>query len=293
MNIFKSHSIYDRRKRSGILLFVALIVICTVAVILVKPKSGISISPEEDLKVMAFQQEIDSLKAIEIENRKPKIYKFNPTLLTDYNGYKLGMSIEEIDRVVRFRESGKWFDSTSQFQKVSGVSDSLLAVISPYFKWPKWMSEKKSAPVKKYTTQRTWKTTEEKAKLNSITLEKLLDLDGVDEEAATKIMRHLNKTGGYQIDQQLYDVYGVSTKIKRAVLDEYTVKEKPSITLMNVNTATASDLSTVPMVNFDLAKEIVDFRILREGITSLEELKDLEGMTPYKFERIRLYLRID
>ncbi|WP_366519235.1 helix-hairpin-helix domain-containing protein [uncultured Dokdonia sp.] len=60
-----------------------------------------------------------------------------------------------------------------------------------------------------------------------------------------------------------------------------------------MNTATASDLSTVPLLNFDLAKEIVDYRILREGIKSIEELKNLEGMTDFKYDIISLYLHID
>ena len=106
------------------------------------------------------------------------------------------------------------------------------------------------------------------------------------------MVRHIQKIGGYQIDDQLYDVYGVTTKQKRAILNEYTVNEKPPVQYINVNTATASDLATVPLLNFDLAKEIVDYRILHEGIISLDELSVLDGMTDYKLARIKLYLLV-
>ncbi len=142
------------------------------------------------------------------------------------------------------------------------------------------------------TKKRTWKTFEEKADLNKITKEKLIAIEGVDETIADKVMRHIHKIGGYQVDNQLYDVYGVSTKIKRSILNEYTVKEKPDVVFINVNTATASDLSTIPLLNFDLAKEIVDYRILHEGIKSLDELLVLDGMTDYKLARIKLYLLV-
>ncbi|AEE18362.1 ComEA family DNA-binding protein [Dokdonia sp. 4H-3-7-5] len=290
---FKSHFIYDRRKRNGIFFFMAIIIACTAVVIFYSPESEAIISKEEELKVFAFQKEIDSLKVIELEKRKPKIFPFNPALLTDFNGYKFGMTTEEIDRVLRFRESGKWFDSTAQFQKVSGVSDSLLAVMEPYFKWPKWIEEQKKSPKKKSSFKNKWKTAEEKGDLNSVSYEKLIAIDGVDEDIATRILRHRDKTGGYLVDFQLYSVFGVDKNVKRAILNEYTVKEKPVVRLVNVNTATASDLSTVPLLNFDLAKEIVDYRILREGIKSIEELKNLDGMTDFKYDIISLYLHID
>ncbi len=91
-----------------------------------------------------FQKEIDSLKMVEIENSKPKIYPFNPNYITDYKGYTLGMSVEEIDRLLEFRKQDKWINSAEQFQQVTQVSDSLLNAISPYFKFPEWVTNPKT-----------------------------------------------------------------------------------------------------------------------------------------------------
>lgn len=288
MNNFKSHFFYDRQKRSGILILTGLILIGIGFSYFYQPEKEILISEAEQLEVIAFQKQIDSLKQIEVENRKPKQYPFNPNYITEYKGYTLGMSMEEVSRLHRFRESGKWINSKEDFKKVTQVSDSLLAEISPYFKFPDWVINPKTKTTS--TKKRTWKTFKEKADLNKITKEKLIAIEGVDEAIADKIMRHIYKIGGYQIDGQLYDVYGVSAKIKRSILNEYTVKEKPEVIFINVNTATASDLSTIPLLNFDLAKEIVDYRVLHEGIKSLDELLVLDGMTDYKLARIKLYL---
>lgn len=290
MNSFKSHFFYDRQKRSGILILIGLILVGISFSYGYEPEKEILISEAEKLEVIAFQKQIDSLKEIEIENRKPKRYPFNPNYITEYKGYTLGMSIEEVGRLHRFRESGKWINSKEDFKSVTQISDSLLVEISPYFKFPDWITNPKTKTT--YTKKRTWKTFEEKADLNKITLEKLITVEGVDETIADKVLRHIHKIGGYQIDDQLYDVYGVSTKIKRSILNEYTVKEKPDVIFINVNTATASDLSTIPLLNFDLAKEIVDYRILHEGIKSLDELLVLDGMTDYKLARIKLYLLV-
>ncbi|TVZ53310.1 helix-hairpin-helix domain-containing protein [Dokdonia sp. Hel_I_53] len=289
MKSFKSHVIYDSRKRRGILFFAGILVLCILAIIWYPPEEDITVAKEEKVIVTSVQEKIDSLKKIELESRKPKIFPFNPNYITDYKGYTLGMSVQEIDRLLRFRESGKWVNSIADFKKVTGVSDSLLSRISPYFKFPDWVTNKKSN--KRSATK--WKTAAQKSDLNSVTYESLIAIEGVTNEAATKIYQHLKKLGGYQVDNQIYDVYGVSTKIKRSILNEYTVKNKPDLDLINVNEASASELATVPLLTFDIAKEIVDYRILRGGITSLEELKDIEGMTPYKYDRIKLYLHID
>jgi DNA uptake protein ComE-like DNA-binding protein len=291
MNTFKSHFVYDKQKRSGILLFIGLILCGSVMYVIYEPDLDVIITPEEEIALLALEQQIHDAKRKRLEEGKPKIYPFNPNFITDYKGYTLGMSVTEIDRLHRFRESGKWINSKKEFKTVTAVSDSLLAQISPYFKFPNWVTNPK--PRSTYVHKRTWKTAEEKGRLNSITREQLLAIETMDTVAAEKILRHLQKLGGYQVDQQLYDVYGVSTKIKRAVLNEYTVKEKPAIDYINVNTASASDLSTVPLLSFEIAKEIVDYRILHEGIRTIDELIKLEGMTDYKFARIRLYLRVE
>ncbi len=291
MTSFKSHFLYDSRKRSGILFLSILILASTAFVIWYEPEKEIIITEDEKRGVIALEKKIDSLKLLEIEKRKPKIYPFNPNYITDGKGYALGMSVEEIDRLLRFRESGKWINSKADFKEVTKVSDSLLDNISPYFKFPDWVTRPKTT--KSYSQASKWKTAEQKGDLNTLTYDDLLSIEGIDEDAATKISRHLKKIGGYQIDNQIYDVYGVPSKIKRLVLNEYTVKKAPVIKKINVNIASASDLSTIPLLDFDLAKEIVDYRLLNEGIKALEELLKLDGMTDYKFQRIRLYLHIE
>ena len=87
MNNFKSHFFYDRQKRSGILVFSALILLLIGISFWYEPTQDIAISNEEQLEVLAFQRQIDSLKIVALENKKPKIYPFNPNYITDYKGY--------------------------------------------------------------------------------------------------------------------------------------------------------------------------------------------------------------
>ncbi len=290
MTSFKSHFLYDRRKRSGIIFLIAIVLVVIIFTIWYTPEKEYVISQQEKEVIHAFQSQIDSLKRVELVKRVPKIFPFNPNYITDYKGYTLGMTVEEIDRLHHFRKNGKWINSIADFKKITKVPDSILNKISPYFKFPDWVTQPKKRKSKAKTL---WKSYDEKGMLNKVSLEKLMAINGMDSLSAIRVIRHIQKIGGYQMDSQIYDVYGVHTNVKKKILNEYTVKEKPTIDYINVNTATASDLSTIPLVNFDLAKEIVDYRILHEGIRSLDELLKLDGMTTYKFDRIKLYLLVE
>jgi len=142
MENFKSHFVFNAQQRNGILFLIFLIVG------LLGVYYFVDFSEEKALdlnspEIISMQKEIDSLRKIEIASRKPKLYPFNPNFITDFKGYTLGMSLEEIDRLHKFRAKDKWINSVKDFQKVTKVSDSLLSVISPYFKFPEWVNNPK------------------------------------------------------------------------------------------------------------------------------------------------------
>ena len=278
----KSHLLMDVQKRSGILILIILIAAGLAIYI------WVDFSPEVDYnkeRVVIIQRQIDSIKAAEKQVKKPDFYPFNPNFISDYKGYTLGMSPEEIDKLHRFRESDNWINSAADFKRVTGVSDSLLADISPYFKFPEWVtssnSQNKSAGASKENPKKA---------LNKITHDELMSIKGMTQKAARDILYFRKRIGGFLEDNQLFDVYGVPNKVVYAIKDKYTVKNEPQIEMLNVNTASASDLSTLPYITFEVAKEIVDYRLLNEGIEDLDELNKIQGITPYKFDRIKLYL---
>ena len=84
-----------------------------------------NISTDND-QLESFIREVDSLKQLKLVEQEPKIYPFNPNYITDYKGYSLGMSIEEINRLHAFRAKEQWVNSAKQFQEVTKISDSLL-----------------------------------------------------------------------------------------------------------------------------------------------------------------------
>ncbi len=88
---------------------------------------------------LSFESEYRILQQQELKNKIPKLRPLNPNFISDYKCYPLGMSLDEIQRLHKFRFGGQWVNSVRDFQKITGISDSLLKKISPHFKLPKWL----------------------------------------------------------------------------------------------------------------------------------------------------------
>lgn len=247
-------------------------------------------------EIVSMRKVLDSLRLVEIEKRKPKKYPFNPNFITDYKGYTLGMTNEEIDRLLQYRKDGNWINSKADFKKVTGVSDSLLAELSPYFKFPDWVTNPKpKSDFKDYKSEKGFseKPFNQKNDLNKATEEHLQQVSGIGEALSKRIISYREKLGGFSNDIQLYEVYGLDQAVVQRTLNLFTVKTQKNISKININSASASDISTIPGVSFELAKKIWEYRRLHEKVNSVQELEKIEGMTQRKLQLIQLYLSVE
>lgn len=291
MDKIKSYFVFNSSQRNGILFL--LLLVSGFAVI----NNYIDFTTENLLdtnskEVLAVQKELDSIRTLLIESNQPKIHPFNPNFITDFKGYKLGMSSEEIDRLLDYRKQNKWINSKEDFKKVTKVSDSFLDQISSYFKFPDWISN----PKPKYSDWRKGfkeKTFDQKIDLNSATQLELKKVNGIGEALSKRIIDYRDKLGGFTNDIQLYEVYGLDYQLTDKVRNDFTVKTPKEIIKMNLNKISASDIATVPGISFELAKRIWEFRILNERIVDFIELKKIEGLTERKLQGIQLYLKLE
>lgn len=289
----KSHFTFSKNERSGIFLLVA-IILAFLSVYFFVDFSSEKIIDTSSNEIVKIQKEIDSLKLSASIKSAPKIYPFNPNFITEYKAYTLGLSVKEFDKLKAYREQDKWINSVSDFKKVTGVSDSLLTRISPYFKFPDWVTNpkpKKSKP--NYTNSMVEKSYSEKIDLNKATKEELQKVSGIGEALSDRIINYRNKLGGFSDDVQLTNVYGLEPSVIKKTTNLFTVKTPKVIDKININTASASDIATIPGVSFELAKEIWEFRRLREQIKSLSELEKIDKLSAVKLQLIQLYLYVE
>jgi DNA uptake protein ComE-like DNA-binding protein len=292
MKKLKPHFWYNKSQRNGVFFLLFFILILQGVYFFVDFSSSEETNlPSEE--IILFQNQIDSLKLIEIENRKPKIYPFNPSFITDYKGYQLGMTTQEIDRLLSHRESGKYINSARQFQVVTKVSDSLLAVISPYFKFPDWISRKKNTSLNYNKPKEEEIFTGEKQDLNIVTAIQLKEIKGIGDKLSERIIKYRTSMKGFMNDEQLEQVYGLKPEVIAKVLQRYTVLSQPTIEKVNVNTATFKEVLHLPYIDYELTKKIFQYRDEVAEIQNLEELKNIEDFPIENFDKIALYLKAE
>ena len=296
MNIFKSHFWYNKNQRNGIFVLGIIILVLQVLIftnVVSQDKVIESNSPE----IFAFQHQIDSLRLIQIENRKPKIYPFNPNYIDDYKGEQLGMSLEEIDRLLLFRKSNKFINSKKEFQNITKVSDSLLNKIAPYFKFPDWVTKRNQ---QKNTSQnfnysKTDKSRFAKHKIsttniNNATAEDFKTISGIGSAFSERIIKYRSKLQGFSFNNQLYEIWGLEKEVADKVLSVFKVETKPFIKKENLNTLEFKQLLKNPYIDYKLCKMIFEYRDEVAELQDIAELKNIKDFPLELYDRIVLYL---
>lgn len=251
------------------------------------------VTPEslEKQKWLSLQSDIDLMK-LNRQNKVVKIYPFNPNFISDYKGYKLGMSVQEIDRLFAFRKKNKYVNSSKEFQNVTNISDSLLTAISPYFKFPEWVTNKKEN--KKFNSY-SLKAFHEKEKfilidINVATKEDLIKIYGIGEAISLRILKKKESLGGFVSMEQMNDVWGLTPEVIENLNSHFKITALPKMKLIDINNATIKELSQFPYFKYSLAKQIVVYRSMNGDIKTTEDLVKIKGFPVEKANIIALYL---
>ena len=282
----KSHFILTKQERNGIFLLAFIIIAIQFGYYFLDFSSEPVPFNKRDYEL--YSREIDSLRQIEIELRKKKLYPFNPNYIDDFKGCFLGLSNEEIDRLLAFRKEDQWISSVEQFQQVTKISDSLLGTLAPYFKFPDWITtiNTNSNP---YRIKK-----EEKIDLNKATAEQLQSIKGIGKVLSERIIKYRNRfPDGFMDLVELNDVYGLSSEVIESIRRKFTVMPSQSIEKVDLNTATLTQLVKIRHISYDLAFSILEERALRDGFNTLDELKKVRGFPINKLEIIKLYLSLE
>ena len=285
-NIFQSFFQYSRSQRIGIVILFFIIVLLQSAYYFTDFRVT-SVKNSEKLKWLSNQTEIDNLQ-FKKTTYLPKIYPFNPNFITDYKGYKLGMSVAEIDRLFAFRKLDKYVNSAQEFQRVTKVSDSLLKTIAPYFKFPDWVKNKKSN-FQTFSKKDYAKKVTTILDINQASKEDLMKVYGIGEGLSDRILKQKEILGGFVSMEQMQDIWGLSPEVVEKLNSSFEVSVVPDIKKININNASVKELSQFHNFRYALAKEIVTYRTMN-GDIKIEDLAKIKGFPVDKIKIIALYL---
>jgi len=282
----KSHFNFNKQERSGIFFLLLLIIVLQLGYFALSYFPFNSNDPLFELDV-ENQKIFDSLVVASRQEKDISIKQFNPNYLSDFKGYTLGLSPMEMDRLKQFRVQNKFVNSAEEFQKVTEVSDSLLDEISPFFKFPDWVKNKRKNTKNAVTANRVQSTVRD---LNVATADDLRKINGIGEKLSARILKFRERLGGFLVDEQLYDVYGLSPEVAERALLKFKVLDPPEVKKININLASANQIATLIYLKYNVAENIVSYREENGPYTSLKDLSNVYGFPINKIDRIGLYL---
>ncbi|MGV3460498.1 MAG: ComEA family DNA-binding protein [Flavobacterium sp.] len=295
---------FSRGQRTGVIALVLVIVIIQVAYYFFESYdfSNSAEKSQDEKEWLALQPKIDSLKALAGEKRDT-IYPFNPNFISDYKGYTLGLSLAEIKRLHDFRKAGKYVNSAEDFKNVTKVSDAQLAKISPYFKFPDWVSKKGNSPKNVYRdfgddkfeksslkSEKYKKKNPVKIDLNSALEEDLDKVFGIGPAFAKKILRKRAQLGAFVSVDQMDEFAEFSPDAIAGLKKNFIIGPQPQVTKVNINSSSLNQLAYFPYFNRSIAKSIITKRSMKGKISNIEELLDINDFPVDKVKIIALYL---
>ncbi len=288
-NPFKTLLHFSKDQKKGILVLFSIII----ALQLFYYFTDFSISTKqskEEQEWLSLQASIDTLKN-EKKNSSYTIYPFNPNFITDFKGYKLGMKVEEIDRLLAFRKLGKFANSAKEFQQVTKISDSLLNAISPYFKFPDWVNN----PKKENNYKSNWKEYPKKEALkvldiNQASKEDLMKITGIGEAISDRILIQKDLYGGFVSMEQMNEIWGLSPEVLLNLNKYFTISALPNIKKIDINNASIKELGQFPYFKYPISKNIVTYRSMN-GDIKIEDLANIKAFPVDKIKIIALYLQ--
>lgn len=223
-----------------------------------------------------YQKKLDSLRE-QKQTSSVKSYTYNPNYLSDYNAYRLGIPLEAFERLQLHRSTGRYVNSLSDFQSVTGISDSLKHSLSSSLRFPNFRSD----PKKKEVLQ--------KQDLNTVHAEALEKVSGIGPKLSKRIINYRKYLSGFSIPEQCYEVYGLDSVVVDRLLQNFEIQTPATISPININSSSVYELARVPYLTLEDAKKIVAFRTKNKGISPLI-LSQLFVNSPNKVARIKLYL---
>jgi len=291
MKDLRSHFKFNKQERSGIFFLLLIIIILQVGYFAFRSFS-MDVNKSSFSSDVEMQAKIDILKKKASQKDSIKIYPFNPNFITDYKGYTLGLSIEEIDRLHAFRSKNQYVNSPEEFQQVTQVSDSLLNSIALYFKFPEWTKKEKQYSVKSDQKPKPNQREVKLKDINTATAEDLKSIYGIGEKLSARIIKFRDRLGGFIVDEQLNDVYGLEKEVVQRVFERFKIINPPQIEKININTASVEMLTKLIYLQKDVAINIVRYRDSQGSIKSFEELSKIDNFPAEKIENIALYLSL-
>ncbi|MBI9053844.1 MAG: helix-hairpin-helix domain-containing protein [Bacteroidales bacterium] len=299
---FKEYFNFTRRERNGlfVLLLILFILIFVNAYVNNKTYGSIvQIDKKFQEDVENFEKSLELIESKEIQKvnsyNKNKKYKkaswkivenpfdFDPNTIKKTQLKKLGFSNSQIKVLLNYRKTGGVFYEKEDLLKIYGIKERQYKHLEAYIKIKKELKEKPD-----YVSQ---KETLIQVEINSANTEEIIELKGVGDSYAKRILKYRDLLGGYIDKNQLLEVYGMDSS-RFFMFSEQIVINDSLIIKMNVNKVKFKTLLKHPYLNKYQVQSIMKYRELIGKFERIEQIYENNLLSKEDYFKIEPYITI-
>jgi competence ComEA-like helix-hairpin-helix protein len=308
-DLLRAYFTFTKKERIGVMVLLVLILITSVAFYFI-PDSPSLAKPD----VALLQQQlatIDSSAALEKKQRPyhassyeddgpeeaPELFSFDPNTLSAAGWERLGIKPRTAQTIQRYIAKGGKFRQPEDLRKIYGLRAAECDRLIPYV----WIAAAEPATarfnegVRAVDTARQYVSRPAYPKpatidINTADTAAFIALPGIGSKLAGRIVRFREKLGGFYRVEQVGETYGLPDSTFQLVR-QWLQCDDPSVTTLNINTVEVATLQQHPYIRWQAANAIVQYRQQHGRFQSVDQLLQINIITPEMLAKMAPYLR--
>jgi DNA uptake protein ComE-like DNA-binding protein len=232
-----------------------------------------------------------------------KLFYFDPNTLSADSLKLLGIPERAVNSIVNYRSKGGEFRSADQLAKIYTLSAEDFERVAPFItiesvEQQNWKQQYEKFEKKEFAfsadsvgEQKQYK----KPRILELNLADTLDLVeiyGIGNYLARKIVERRDALGGFLHINQLLEVYKVDNEVLDKI-EPYLTIDSSLVNKININTTTTDELKKHPYIKYSLANSLVNYRKAHGPYRKHEDLMKSHLMNDSIFKLIRPYIKLN
>lgn len=292
---FKEYFNFSKREQNGlIVLFVLLIAIIGTNIFVSVRKSN------QKVDFSDFETEIDSFLVYQQTHfDDSELFAFDPNTASREDLLRLGLSPKSVNGIMNYREKGYKFYKPEDITRVRTLKPEEYETIKDYIviERPQYGNNYSRND---YQHEYRGHDNAQTAELfefdpNTATKDELERL-GFKPWQAENIVKYRSKGGRFKQTSDIAKIHGVDADFAERLIPYIKIGTHETASydiIVNLNTASESDLQKLKGIGAAYSKRIIDYRNKLGGFVSVEQVREVYGMTDELYDGILPYLKVD
>lgn len=227
-----------------------------------------------------------------------QLFTFDPNTASLNDLVRLGLRPKVAQTIINYRNKGGRFYKKEDFAKIYTLSEQDYKRLLPYIKISENSQRQYAAAAKNFSSRpgsdssaRPYPQKQNKPVLvNTAGTEELMQLRGIGNGYANRIIKYRDILGGYYKIEQLKEVYGMTDSLYEAI-KPFIVIEPQHIKTIPINSAGEQELYKHPYIR-KMAKYVISYRNEIGGFKQVEDFKQVPLINEEIYRKIVPYLSL-